>query len=285
MSPNKRIKKEARLRLNERWPGALAVSAVLWMAFFFLALLNEFLMQVYFGFDAQRITEEMSTASLFHPLGLLQLCTDLLVIFPLLLPLRMGAAKYFYAQATDQPTSAAVVFDYFTDWNKYFSALTYNLRLALRLLQWALCSFAPGLICHLVVQFTCKADFLAYENALPGDPIPTGILLTACGNLLLLLGLFFFLPQAVRYFLADYLFLQEETLSHTECFARSVALLRPHRGKVISLGCSMLGWYLLCFLGFPLLYVFPLSQMSFAVSAKWLLRLNSPAPDADLPQT
>lgn len=282
MHPNKRIKKEARLRLAERWPGALAVTVTVLVAYFLILMLNEFLLQLHFGFSPEAL---LPLSDLFGPLGFLLLYVDLMVVFFLLLPLRLGMLRYFFSHATLESTdpalcSAASVFWFFTDWNRYLSALLHGLRMGCRLLLRALISFAPGLFCHIIAQIFCRADFLAFENHTPGDPVPTGILLTASGNLLLAVGLLFFLVQISRYFLVDYLFLEDESRSTRWCIARSSVILHLHRNKILSLGSSFLGWALTCALGFPLLYVVPLTHMSFAVAAKWLLRLAEPIPPA-----
>lgn len=280
MHPNKRIKKEARLRLSERWPGALAVTATVLVVYFLITLLNEFLLQLHFGFSPQII---LTPATLLSPLGFLLFYVDVMVVFFLLIPLRLGMLRYFFSHATLESTDpdlhpAAAVFWFFTNWNRYLSALLHGLRMGYRLFLRAILSFAPGLFCHIIAQIFCRADFLAFQNHTPGAPIPTGILLISSGNLLLAVGLVFFLVQISRYFLVDYLFLEEESRSTRWCIARSTAILRLHQGKVLALGCSFFGWILTCILGFPILYVAPFAHMSFAVAAKWLLRLAEPIP-------
>lgn len=105
------------------------------------------------------------------------------------------------------------------------------------------------------------------------------------GTVLFLAGLIVFWLIGLRYSLACYLIIKEETLSVTRCIRLSRQYTLKPRSDLFRFSLSFLPFFIVsCFL-FPILFVLPYYLMSFSIYAQYLIEQNQRYPDSLMEST
>lgn len=269
MKGNYLVKKQAREYLNGNWGAFIA-------AFFLLFIpmaINDCIETCAVFFDIQNISLlDLFDWSKGFPVNAAIVSAIIVIeilIFALFLPLFLGITKLSMSVANGSSACFANIF-YFFKRGKYMSALHFNLSLMLRKLLWTAISFIPAMLC------TGLLIILDRENS------ENGILLL----MLLILGVLFFILGVVlsvlltaKYFLAGYLFVKSDGKAEvSELIHTSISLMRQKSNLYISLLLSFLPWICLCLFVFPAMYVMPYMSVSFANSAKWIIKMCENQP-------
>ncbi len=260
MSPNQQIRKEARGQLRGHWPQALAVTSVCLAAVLLFTILREGIavLSGVIPLASALGDQPLEIANPYAYLFISSLVTlvQLLVMAPLLL----GAVKWFFRRARGEEVPVSVIFDYFSG-RALGRALVFLGQALVRLAGWGALSFLPGLACA----------YFAEKNNGSTVSVTAGNMLGSLAAVLLALGTLLFVPMMLRYFLAPFLFTEDDALPAAESFRLSVERMSGFRGHVFVLGCTFIGWLLLCLFAFPLLYVLPYLAAAMANCAKWIL--------------
>ena len=265
---DQKIKREARGRLRGKWSIALAV-----LVFPFLTyLLNTFLGEAWLTLTGVAGTESqalLQTSSAVISLALNRLFT-LAFLFFIFRPLFLGFILWCTKVARGLPAEFRTVFAFFAP-GKYMPAIQYSFRRLIRLLLWALATVGVSLVLGtgLIVLFHLSDPGEAFENfGQQGMKISSAVTYLVC----LVVGILSWMLVTLRYFLADYLFVTEETYSpYRDPMHRSRVLMCGYKTYIWPMLVSFLGWVLLCIFVFPALYVLPFLFTSVAVSQKWIL--------------
>ncbi len=271
MSPEKIIKGQAKHTLRDNnWPAAVGVTltlaGVIMAAVYFISaidlavnsLINSIDFESVLGFNlAEYLGAEDSEITVSLSLYTLIPCALLFI------PMLMGAFRYFYLLSKDTDTDYTELFYYYHK-GRFFPSMGRFLGIGIRCLWQFLVSFAPGYILYLV------AASISYEQ----DSLDfSAIICYFISYTLLFGGILLFTKLTSKYFLAIYLFIEDESLTASEVCALSVTYTERFRSSVLKLTWSHFPHILSCFLIFPCLFVIPYFMTSLATSAKWMLAL------------
>lgn len=148
--------------------------------------------------------------------------------------------------------------------DRYLRALGYLFRLQVRVYGWLALAMLPALALQICAEaidlFVTGAEWMILAEMMYG-----------AAGLLLIGGAVLFLFLALRYFLSDYCYVLDGCATPRDCFAYSRALMKGHGGEIAALYLSFAGWYALCLLIFPLLYVQPYFATAQAFAAVQLI--------------
>lgn len=203
------------------------------------------------------IKEPLANAGALSAYVLVQLLS--IVILFAFSPMMIGMISFFNALAKGEKAEFSMIYNWFSDTQRYRKAVLFCLQLAVRYLMWMF-------VCLLPMAFFLP---LLTSDAFEFSPAVHNSLLIVFG-IYITAAVIFFLAATAKYFLAPYLLIDHPELSVIACINASVLYMRGNRLKYVRLVLSFLPWFLLCFFVVPVLYVAPYFQASCAVSAKWL---------------
>ncbi len=188
-----------------------------------------------------------------------------IICIVLFLPLITGIKKASLKIAGGERARFSDVLYYFSS-GRYFDALSFNILLTAKKLLWAFVSFCPAIIC---ISFSSYFAASGTKNAFLSNCLLTaGILLAACGIII-------YFCLTAKYFLAQYLFIEaDKNTSHMQIIKISALYMKNNMKKYLQLLASFVPWLLLCFFFLPLLYAAPYMLVSFANSAKWIIKIE-----------
>lgn len=268
MSPEKKIRLQAKNSLANNWTMAVAVILVVFAAFIVMIYLLsslDLLCEALFDkikldqiFDTETYTEGYFTNLLILPGTIL------------LIPLVMGALRFFYLISKNTDVRFSEVF-YYTG-KKYFKSLGVFFGVGVRCLWQAIVCFLPsytGFI--LLTNATAEKDKLAFSDKL-------------CYFIVYALifgGILLFARLCVKYFLSFFLFFEDESLSINELCTLSVSYMERFKGSVMKLILSLFPPILSCILIIPCLFVLPFVFTCLSTSAKWIIALHYQSENKD----
>ncbi len=269
------VKKQAREFLKGNWAVFIAAFAALFVPFLFADIIETFIL--FLGIenaDAKSFIEafEKMPVNASVCLAIEALKITAVVLF---LPLISGITRIGAAAARGERVCASDIFYYFSR-GRYFDSLCFNLAVLLRVLFTAVLTLLPSIICAVAYYFFA------------GDSIISTLLLIFC-IILGSCGAVAALVLTAKYFLAQYFYIDSEGgESYSAIIRRSIEYMKGNTEKYLMLFFSFVPWLLLCFFFIPLLYVFPYMTVSFANSAKWIIKTRDSEraardgqPDAD----
>lgn len=225
------IKKTAKESLKGNWVKAIIACAVV----LFCYLINN------------------SIGSIFYIIGGDTVANVLFWIlnFFMLIPVILGAIRYFWrllCGVADEPLS---VFYYFASKGNYLKSIKLAFLLGIKLLLYA----ALLLIPYFAVSVISNVE--TYEFLDITIPLWTANLsnLSAFLQSIALIGTIFL---TLKYYLAPMLIVADDNMDVNEAIHMSVVISKNTILDLISLSFSMLGWILLSILFIPLIYTIPL---------------------------
>lgn len=253
------IRRAAKQSLQGFWIGAIAVYAVT-MAASLLVNAVELMVRLLAGMDAE-------SAALFpgqwDGQALLSLGISagaLLVSFFLLTPFQYGRCRWHRALVYGEKPAIGEAVRPLLSLRQYGRTLKARLLVILHLIPWALLIFAPAAVVLLLGYLLPMTGGLSGSMLRMVEQVRLPL-----AELLLTLGIPFFLTAASGYALVPYLVTGEEQMPVAGAVRKSAAVMRGSRIGYVTFCCSFIGWWLLCILVLPILFVAPYFQNAQAM--------------------
>ncbi len=253
------VKKQAREFLKGNWAVLIAAFAVLFVPFLFADIIETFIL--FLGIDNSDVKSFIEAFEKMPINASICLAIEALKITAvvLFLPLISGITRVGAAVARGERARAFDIFYYFSR-GRYFDSLCFNLALLLRVLFTAVLTLIPSIIC--AVAYYLFADNRIISTLM----LIFCIILGSCAVVATL-------ALTAKYFLAQYLYIDSRGgEAYSAIIRRSIEYMKGNAEKYLMLFFSFVPWLLLCFFFIPLLYVFPYMTVSFANSAKWIIK-------------
>lgn len=156
-------------------------------------------------------------------------------------PLRLGKTEWYWKLSENKAEGVSTIFAWFSSLRLYAKSVLLLFNIALRAFLWSLLIFAVP------VGMLGGAYYLDTSN--PSENILLVAAMIALVGFLLLLGaLFLLLVITSRYYLAAYLFVEDNTRGINEVVRQSVTLTKGYRGEIVKFILSFLLWFLIGFI-------------------------------------
>ncbi len=183
-----------------------------------------------------------------------------IVSYAALVPFRFGRDMWFYENSKKNRQKLKTLFSYYNP-KKSFRAMKIVLLVQLKKLFITLLFLVP---------FAAIGGYILYSLK---DGIGQKLLyiLVISDALLLITGLFFSFVFSQRYFLAPYLFYENEPCSAREVIKLSTEIMEEKCFETAFLKISFFPWMLLYVFVFPAAYVYPYYKLSVSYKAITLL--------------
>ena len=192
----------------------------------------------------------------------------LLVLF-FLPPLIIGQSEWYWGLTEAKGKGIGEVFGWFGSLKLYFKSVLMSLNIFLRLLLWLFitCSVPIGII---------FADYYFYPpSALDGSAIDSKtvifFIILALAVMLLLYCVFLLSLIMMRYLLAVYLIVEDDTRKVREAVKISLRYSRGLRWEMLKFNLTFLPWLLICYFLFPAFFVLPYFFASSSIFAKHII--------------
>lgn len=266
------IKSNSLRALRGNWGKAVASTLLLGClcAFFFLlGILFSHLFELSNTIDFSNLPQSIGQKSPFlsaFPIFLITLF-GLFSAFLIMAPLVMGLLRWYSQTVLTGSEEITAVFYYFSKSKLLFKSLLLAFNILCRKVFWGIVCLLPGGlvagISFYIISLNPKSEHILFSK-----------LCVFLGFALLAAGMVFFLLISIRYFLAPYLMIQDESLSVTQCIRRSSRYTLRHRGDLVVFYLSFLPFLVLYVLFVPILFVFPVLTASFSIYAQYLIEEN-----------
>lgn len=193
--------------------------------------------------------------------------------------LQLGGYRWFFRFAAEQPDGAGTLFYYFSSPRRYGRAVLLELQLMLRTLLWYGLLLLPGLVlCAFGILAAGGVDaFFEIQAALPDSAFnQDAYLLLGLGSLLTMAGALIATVFCLRYWLARYILVSDETVTARQAVRISTRMMAGHIWETVGMALSFIGWFLLTVVtcGISLLFVLPYFSIAMAVFAKQIIDSN-----------
>lgn len=268
MSVRGKIKQNARRALGQNYVKALSVHLIgLCVILLYMVLL----------LIANVVTElfavPMSTLPLLDNMGYVYspVIMGVTGIVQLLLfaPLSIGLVRWFYRLSGADIPSVVDVFEPYESARSYFGSVLFYLGFSIRTtFYWIVFMLIPGGV--LAFGVILLQGLWIPQNLATDMASLIGGLLSMLGLVLILLASVLFFIFSMRYQLAPYLYASGEC-GPVKCFARSIKLMHGHKSELFLFNLSYFGWFILCILVFPILYVAPYYATASALYSRYII--------------
>ena len=181
-----------------------------------------------------------------------------------LVPFNYGRDIWFYENARKNRLSPAKLFSFYGI-RKSFGAIKITLAVQVRKFIITFLFLIPSVTVGGYIIFALKEGI--------GQLI--FIALTASSVVLGITGIFFAFVFCQRYFLAPYLFFENEPCKVNEIVNLSCKIMDKKCFETAMLKLSFFPWWLLCILVFPAIYVYPYYKLSISFKAITILTNNA----------
>ena len=184
-------------------------------------------------------------------------------------PMTFGYTTLFFHIVEGKSVETAQIFSYFSSFKLYLKTIWMTVNLLARSLFWAIILLMPGLL-SLLISSQISSNYSLSSNQ-TATMIAT--VLGFLGIPLLVIGILFLAVILQKYFLARYIFIQDNTKKVTDCIRFSILMMKGNKKDVLFFRLSFIGWILLIpitlFVGS--LYVMPYQSASFAAYARSII--------------
>lgn len=180
-------------------------------------------------------------------------------------PLAIGQSEWYWKVSGGDEVHVGDVFGWFGSLRLYGKSLWLWLNLFVRYLLWsvAICALPYACILTSVYYFLPRRSETPYLMA--------AAFLLVFGCLLLLVAVFVLLYVAMRYFLAPYLLVEDNTRRVGAIVRDSVRFSKTYRWDIVKFVLSFIPWFISCYFILPMLYVWPYFFSSSAVLARHII--------------
>lgn len=275
MSMHKLLKLNARRALRGRWGPAAAVTLMV-LAIGFLFNLFEGVLNVTLGvapFDDVRMTPNNLFDDLANTsaLALSIAFATAALAFVITTPLSLGVQRWFYRLGEGVLDEISTAFEFFGTFRLFWKSLLLCCSVWVRSALWSALFLLPG---SLVIFFSAMVGDRSGTNR-ESFAAAGGILV---GCLLLVLGMLFAIIWCSRYYLARYYLMENVRCSVRQAVRSSIASTKEYRCSIFLFELSFFGWYLLCLLVFPYLFVYPYHMTARGLYARYLMTAAEQPP-------
>lgn len=275
---HKKIKLNARRALTGNWGKAVASTLLFGSICAFFFLLGKFLVKVLEisnTMDLLHITTELRSKGIMSEVvGASLAIFEIVAIFLVVVPIFMGFLRWYANTVLSGNEEITSIFYYFSKAKLYFKSLLLILNIFCRKVFWGFVCMLPGGLVAGISTYIVSLN----PN---GRHIFFAKIGTFVGMILLLSGLIVFLLISMRYSLACYLMIRDESLTVTRCIRLSSQYTLKVRGELFRFFLSFLPLWILCIFIFPILFVLPYYLMAFSIYAQYLLECHRPKNVSD----
>ena len=169
---------------------------------------------------------------------------------------RLGIDRYFLRQSQKKGATATDLFYYFRP-RRAFEAICFCVKFRLLKTVWLVVALFPSAMCLAILAYICER----------GVSSLVAIVLGLGTAAFLLSGICFYRNITASFFLAKYHFIAGDCLSFRQIISASEEGMRKRKTILLRLRLSFSGWFLLCFLLFPVGYVWGYYNQTLAVAA------------------
>ncbi len=235
------IKKNALSALKNNWGTAIAVSMIFFCFVFAIMLIGSFVG----GLVSSQI------------LNVVIYIMGAVIFVAVCVPLIFGIIRFFWHMADSGKTDVNDVFMYFSSSKMYFRAFHITLLLLAKILIIALLMYLPSIIVWL-------ASTDAVKNVLKFTPLWMGNLWIIVA-FLRVLGFVLTAIIALKYYLAPFVFVINDTIEPIEAIHLSSKAAALSVWNFVGLICTLIGWIILTMLAIPAFFTVPYFIMCYVV--------------------
>lgn len=259
MQPNfYEIKAVAKKNLKNRWPEAIATIAILITVSCLDALFQSVLMTI---FKVDAVWSPFSPTDIpSYSIAAGVAITFFSAIYNLvvLFPLSFGVLRWFWNISSAKSPNLSEIFYFFSNSKEFSKAIFISLGLFVRMVLGAIICFLPGIILH----YLTVPDIY---NLL-GFGMPFWLeALNPLVSVFEVLGILLFVLWILRYSLFYVILFTEPNLSASRTIKKGASLFYGQALRLFGFLASFSGWFLLCLLVIPIIFVAPYIFASFAV--------------------
>ena len=279
---HRKIKADALRALSGNWGKAIASTLLFGSICAFFFLLGKFfakLLDLSSTMDLLHITTELRSENFLSEfLAVFLVLFEIIAIFVIAVPIFMGILRWYSHTVLCGCEEITTIFYYFSKPKLFFKSLLLVLNIVCRKVFWGLICLTPGGLVGGISLYIISLNS-------DGQDLFFAKLCIFVGTVLFLAGLIVFWLIGLRYSLACYLIIKEETLSVTRCIRLSRQYTLKPRSDLFRFSLSFLPFFIVsCFL-FPILFVLPYYLMSFSIYAQYLIEQNQRYPDSLMEST
>lgn len=270
MKSNALVKKQARERLKGNW-GVFSAAFLALIAVLALTSAIETFLAV-FGVYGLSASELMSLFESQPYMEFVVFVIQLLIIavYVFSLPLITGIAKMSMDCACGREISCADFLSFFAR-RKFLNTVCFNIALYARKAFWLIICLLPAVICVGIASANSRS--LGQLGV---------VLLYIAGIAFLFAGIITYIYLSAKYFLAQYLYASyDDKRSLNEPIRKSIKYMKGNHNKYFMLVVSFIPWIALSFFILPMFYSYPYINVSFANSARWIIKLGQEREKAE----
>lgn len=252
MPNNHIIKTNAKTSLQNKWPQALGIGAIVLSIFCLYVILLQLI-----SIPITAIFNEQ--VAFFIAIAIVVITAQLFAM-----PLLYGALRWFWFTSADADVKFNEIFCYFSNGKEYLRAFSLSFRIFLRSSAILFFCFLPSLF---IVAISSPTTYSMFNASMPYWASSVW----ALGNTLTIFGVIMSFVLLLRYFAAPILMINDPSITPHEALDLSVVITKNANGKTFSLVLSFFGWYLLSNLFVPIIFTAPYFLASYAVYCRFLI--------------
>ena len=237
---HRKIKADALRALSGNWGKAIASTLLFGSICAFFFLLGKFfakLLDLSSTMDLLHITTELRSENFLSEfLAVFLVLFEIIAIFVIAVPIFMGILRWYSHTVLCGCEEITTIFYYFSKPKLFFKSLLLVLNIVCRKVFWGLICLTPG---GLVAGISLYIISLNSD----GQNLFFAKLCIFVGTVLFLAGMIVFWLIGLRYSLACYLMIKEETLSVTRCIRLSRQYTLKSRGDLFRFSLSFLPFF------------------------------------------
>lgn len=244
-------KKTAKGYLKGNWPQALMVMLVVISVFLFGICCEQL---VYIAFDVNQqisVNDLLNIKSAYDviPIGVfvLFLAFSILAVAPVML----GAIRWFFYLTAGRTMPLGEIFYYFSSGEKYRSAVKIKFGVYIRTLGFSIAVSLPSIAVQIFSQFGVVGKAIASSSQT----------LSILASVLT----FWF---SLRYILTYFIFIIDPKQKTNQIISRAVKTVYGYKSDIFGFIFSFFGWYLLCTLVIPVIFILPYFICALCIKAR-----------------
>ncbi|MDF2566774.1 MAG: hypothetical protein K0R90_230 [Oscillospiraceae bacterium] len=179
--------------------------------------------------------------------------------FLIMSPFFVGIIKFFYDIIQGDQAKVCTIFKFFSP-KLFLKTIYFKINIFIRLFFWAIAINVPAILSFMAVRFAFDSNGGYFDATILFLTLLMLGLILVCGLILFYVSL--------RYFLADYLFIEDPGQKIHKIIKTSVVAMKQNKAEIFKLCFSFVIWYLLCLLVLPVIFVASYVLSSASIYAK-----------------